>query len=109
MLEHAELLARWFGERAGVRGFRKHGAWYTKGFRGSSRLRPRLMQIETLAELRAVLAEVASDEPFPPAAMRVPRGKTGGRQRVVLPEGWLADRDDPAPPSALAEDPASGG
>jgi len=109
MREHAELLARWFGERVGVRGFRKHGAWYTKGFRGSSRLRPRLMQIETLAELRAVLDEAASDEPFPPAAMRVPRGKTGGRQRVVLPEGWLCDRDDPTPPSAHAEDATSGG
>jgi len=109
MLEHAELLAGWFGERMGVRGFRKHGAWYTKGFRGSARLRPRLMAVETLAELEALLAEVASDEPFPAAAMRVPRGKTGGRQRVVLPEGWLADRDDPTPPGSEAEDATSGG
>jgi nifR3 family TIM-barrel protein len=109
MLEHAELLARWFGERMGVRGFRKHGAWYTKGFRGSARLRPRLMAVETLAELEALLAEAASDEPFPAAAMRVPRGKTGGRQRVVLPEGWLADRDDPTPPGSEAEDATSGG
>jgi nifR3 family TIM-barrel protein len=109
MLEHAELLCGWFGERVGMRGFRKHGSWYTKGFRGSSRLRPQLMQIETRDELAALLAEVASDEPFPPAAMRVPRGKTAGRQRVALPEGWLADRDDPTPPSVEAEDPSSGG
>jgi len=109
MLEHAELLCAWFGDRVAMRGFRKHGAWYTKGFRGSSRLRPRLMQIETHDELAALLAEVASDEPFPPAAMRVPRGKTSGRQRVALPEGWLADRDDPTPPGAEAEDPSSGG
>ena len=109
MLEHAELLSRWFGERVGMRGFRKHGAWYTKGFRGSARLRPRLMQVETLDQLRAELATVASDEPFPPAAMRVPRGKTAGRQRVVLPEGWLAERDDPTPPGVDAEDASSGG
>jgi len=109
MLEHAELLSRWFGERVGLRGFRKHGAWYTKGFPGSARVRPRLMAIETLAELAELLAGVASLEPFPPAAMRVPRGKTGGRQRVALPEGWLADRDDPTPPGSEAEDATSGG
>jgi nifR3 family TIM-barrel protein len=109
MLEHAELLAAWFGERRGVRMFRQHAGWYTKGFRGSTRLRPRLMAVATLDELRAELAAIAHDEAFPPAAMRVPRGKSGGRQRVVLPEGWLADRDDPTPPDERAEDPSSGG
>jgi nifR3 family TIM-barrel protein len=109
MREHAELLCAWFGERRGIRMFRQHGGWYTKGFRGSTRLRPRIMAVETLAALDAVLAEIAHDEPFPPAAMRVPRGKSGGRQRVVLPEGWLADRDDPTPPGVEAEDESSGG
>jgi nifR3 family TIM-barrel protein len=109
MREHAELLAAWFGERRGVRMFRQHAGWYTKGFRGSTRWRPRLMAVATLAELGAALGAIAHDEAFPPAAMRVPRGKSGGRQRVVLPEGWLADRDDPTPPDARAEDPSSGG
>ena len=109
MLEHARLLAEWFGEPHGVRGFRKHGAWYTKGFPHSARLRPRIMQVETLAQLEELLADYASDEPFPPGALRVPRGKTGGTQRVVLPEGWLLDRDNPTPPGAEAEDDTSGG
>jgi nifR3 family TIM-barrel protein len=109
MREHARLLGDWFGERTGMRSFRKHGTWYTKGFRGSARLRPLLMQVETLADLDKLLAEHATDEPFPPAAMRVPRGKTGGTQRVALPEGWLALRDDPTPPGAEAEDETSGG
>jgi nifR3 family TIM-barrel protein len=109
MLEHARLLAGWFGERHGVRGFRKHGAWYTKGFRGSSRLRPLLMQVETLAQLEALLGAHGTDEPFPPSALRVPRGKTGGTQRVALPEDWLLDRDDPTPPGVEAEDESSGG
>jgi len=108
-LEHARLLAAWFGERHGVRGFRKHGAWYTKGFPNSSRLRPLLMQVETLAQLEALLAAHVADEPFPPSALRVPRGKTAGTQRVVLPEGWLLDRDDPTPPGVDAEDETSGG
>jgi nifR3 family TIM-barrel protein len=109
MREHARLLCDWFGERTGMRSFRKHGTWYTKGFRGSARLRPLLMQVATRADLDKLLAEHASDEPFPPAAMRVPRGKTGGTQRVALPEGWLALRDDPTPPGAEAEDATSGG
>ena len=109
MLDHARLLAEWFGERHGVRGFRKHGAWYTKGFPHSARLRPLIMQVETLAQLEELLAAHASDEPFPPGALRVPRGKTGGTQRVVLPEGWLLDRDDPTPPGVEAEDDTSGG
>jgi nifR3 family TIM-barrel protein len=108
-LEHAELLVSWFGEHRGVRMFRQHGGWYTKGFRGGSKLRPRIMSVETLAALREVFASVEADDPFPPAAMRVARGKSGGRQRVVLPEGWLADRDDPTPPGAEAEAETSGG
>ncbi len=108
-LEHAELLVTWFGEHRGVRMFRQHGGWYTKGFRGGTRLRPRIMAVTTLAALRDVLASVPHDDPFPPAAMRVPRGKSSGRQRVVLPEGWLDDRDDPTPPGAEAEDATSGG
>jgi nifR3 family TIM-barrel protein len=109
MREHARLLCAWFGEAHGIRGFRKHGSWYTKGFHGSSRLRPLLMKIETLAELDALLAAHATDELFPPSALRVPRGKTGGTQRVALPEGWLDDRDDTTPPDARAEDESSGG
>jgi nifR3 family TIM-barrel protein len=109
MREHARLLASWFGERAGLRSFRKHGSWYTKGFRGSARLRPLLMQVATLAELEELLSAHAADEPFPPSAVRVPRGKTAGTQRVALPEGWLALRDDPTPPGFEAEDPTSGG
>ncbi len=109
MLEHAELLARWFGEGPGLRGFRKHATWYTKGFRNSAQLRQRLTAVRDRDELAVVLATLDPDEPFPPSALRVPRGKSGGRQRVVLPEGYLDDLDDATPPSAEAEDPASGG
>jgi tRNA-dihydrouridine synthase len=111
MLEHAELLAAWAGEASGLRSFRKHAAWYTKGFRDSARLRERLSRVATLAELRGELAGLDGTEPFPAHALRVPRGKHGGTQRVALPEGYLdADRlDDDTPPPPEAEDPASGG
>ena len=41
--------------------------------------------------------------------MRVPRGKTGGTQKVALPEGYLDDLDDATPPPVEAEAADSGG
>ena len=109
MLEHARLLAGFLGEPGAMRSFRKHSAWYTKGFRGGAPLRERLMRVQTVAELVALLAGVDRCLPFPPEAMRVQRGKTGGTQTVVLPAGFLIDRDDATPPGPEAETADSGG
>ncbi len=109
MMEHARDLVDWFDEPSAMRSFRKHAGWYTKGFRGSARLRDRLMRIATLSDLEDVLADVDRDEPYPPHALRARRGKRGGTQRVVLPPGFLDSLDDDAPPPADAEDPVSGG
>ena len=92
-----------------MRTFRKHTSWYTKGFRGGAPLRERLMHVRTLAELESVLAEVDRTQTFPPEAMRVPRGKTGGTQKVALPQGYLDDREDETPPGPEAEAADSGG
>ncbi len=109
MLEHATLLSKWLPEAVAVRMFRKHATWYTKGFRYSTRLRGELIAIETLDDLRRVLRAIDRDEPFPHAALRVPRGKRAGTQKVALPEGYLDDLDDATAPGAEAEDSAGGG
>jgi nifR3 family TIM-barrel protein len=109
MLEHASLLVAWFGERSAMLSFRKHGGWYTRGFRGSARLRDRLMSVRTFAELEAALSGIDREQPFPPHAHLVRRGKRAGTQRVALPPGWLDDPNDDSPPDADAEDPVSGG
>jgi len=110
MLEHARLLVAWLGDEIGaMRMFRKHSSWYTKGFRGGSPLRERLMHVTGAAELAQVLGGVERALPFPPDAMRVPRGKTAGTQKVALPEGYLDELDDATPPSVLAEAADSGG
>lgn len=109
MLEHVQRLIAWFDERTGVRMFRKHATWYTKGFRGSAALRSEIMQASTLPQLRSVLERLPADEPFPPRSMRVPRGKTAGTQKVVLPDGFLDDLEDATPPCADAAALASGG
>lgn len=106
-LEHATLLSEWAGEGPAMRMFRRHSSWYTKGFRGSAELRSRLMRIRSLRELEDVLGSADPCEPFPPDAMRVPRGKTAGRQKVSLPAGFLQNRlTDATPPVHV--DPAGG-
>ncbi len=109
-VEHAALLCEWAGEDQAMRMFRRHSSWYTKGFRGSAKLRARLMRVATLGELEDVLSAVDAAEPFPPEAMRVPRGKTAGRQKVSLPEGFLAERlIDDTPPVHLDIPALAGG
>ena len=107
MRDHAARLAAWFGEAQAMRMFRRHATWYVKGFYGSAALRDALVHIVTLADLDAALAAIRADEPFPPLAMRVPRGKAGGTQQVHLPLGWTDDLDDLAPPAA--EEDGDGG
>jgi len=107
MRRHARLLVEWAGPRHGVRDFRKHATWYTKGFPGSTKMRDELIRIESLEELDAILAEGEPELAFPPLAMRAKRGKKGGRQRVVLPEGFRENLADPTPPEA--EEAGDGG
>jgi len=100
MMEHAALLCAWLGEHHAMRAFRRHASWYTKGFHGSARIRPRLMRVESLGELREILGALDPALPFPPSAMRVKRGKTSGTQQVALPAGYLDDLDDETVPAA---------
>jgi nifR3 family TIM-barrel protein len=109
MLEHARLLVTWSGEEPALRSFRKHSSWYTKGFPGGAPLRERLMHVRTMVELAEVLSGVDRTLPFPPDAMRVPRGKSGGTQKVALPQGYLDDLEDATPPPVEAETADTGG
>ncbi|ADI10371.1 putative dihydrouridine synthase [Streptomyces bingchenggensis BCW-1] len=109
MRRHAELLAQWLeNEERGVIDFRKHVAWYTKGFSVGSEMRKRLAITSSLAELDALLGELDLDQEWP-AGADGPRGRTSGRNRVVLPDGWLEDPYDCAGVSADAELDTSGG
>lgn len=94
MYRHAELLSQHMGEERGCKEFRKHIAWYLKGFGAGGELRQALGLVSTLAELETLLAELNPDEPFPTVVLGAPRGRQGSaRKRVVLPEGWLDDTD----------------
>jgi nifR3 family TIM-barrel protein len=98
MRRHAVLLTGCLGsETEGVVDFRKHVAWYLKGFPVGSELRHRLGLVGSLDELTELLATLDPDEPFP-ADAEGPRGRQGSPGRVVLPERWLDDADDPSVP-----------
>ncbi|MER7662217.1 MULTISPECIES: tRNA dihydrouridine synthase DusB [unclassified Streptomyces] len=109
MRRHAELLGEWIGdETRGVIDFRKHVAWYLKGFAVGSEMRKKLAITSSLAELDAQLAELDLDQAWPVGADG-PRGRTSGNNRVVLPDGWLKDPYDCAGIGAEAELDTSGG
>ncbi|MEE6263556.1 tRNA dihydrouridine synthase DusB [Plantactinospora sonchi] len=116
MRRHAELLADWYadggrnpnGERDGCVDFRKHVAWYLKGFPVGSELRRALAMVNSLAELDDLLGKLDTAEPFPVQTLGQPRGRTNSPGKVVLPDGWLADRDSAEVPTG-AELADSGG
>ncbi|MFB7651414.1 MULTISPECIES: tRNA dihydrouridine synthase DusB [unclassified Streptomyces] len=127
MVRHATLLGEWIenggtarratveggggrraGEARGVIDFRKHVAWYLKGFAVGSEMRKRLAITSSLEALRAGLDELDLDQPWPTGADG-PRGRTSGNNRVVLPDGWLKDPYDCAGVGEEAELDTSGG
>ncbi|MBG6138541.1 tRNA dihydrouridine synthase DusB [Longispora fulva] len=109
MRRHAGLLAEWFTkERDGVTDFRKHVAWYLKGFPVGGELRRAMAMSSSLMELENLLGKLEHDTPFPQSELGLPRGRTNSPGKVFLPEGWLADRDsDEVPEGAELDD--SGG
>lgn len=117
MRRHAELLVEQFtvgardaarGERDGCTDFRKHVAWYLKGFPVGSELRRSLAMIDSLAQLDDLLGKLDPAAPFPVETLGQPRGRTNSPGKVFLPNGWLDSRDDDTVPQG-AELADSGG
>ena len=55
MLRHARLQIDFKGEYLGIREMRKHVAWYTKGMKGSAKLRDAINLVESYEELEELL------------------------------------------------------
>jgi len=92
MRRHAELLVATLGPDRGPRDFRKHIAWYLKGFSVRHHIRLGLANVSSLAELDELLAQLDAEQPFPSDVARGPRGRTTPGKHVALPEGWLDSR-----------------
>jgi len=109
MRRHAELLAAHLGEERGCTEFRKHIAWYLKGFRAGGEVRHQLAMISSLAALEELLGRLDPAEAYPVAELGTPRGRQGSPRRVTLPERWLESRELGAALDVGAEDVTSGG
>jgi len=94
MRRHAELLAGLMTEPRGLADFRKHVAWYLRGFAVGGEVRAALGRVSTLTELDGLLARVDPDQASPVEIRGTPRGRQGSPRKVSLPQGWLDGRDD---------------
>src|SRR5699024_4191312 len=97
MHRHLELLIEHHGEMKGCREIRKHISWYLHGFPAGSELRVGLARVTSMAEFEDLLGRLDPSVPFPDDGY-TPRGRQGSPGKVVLPEGWLEDPDDPSVP-----------
>ena len=58
LLRHAKMQIDCKGDYTGIREIRKHAAWYTAGYRNSSKLRGRINEVENYEQLEALFREV---------------------------------------------------
>jgi nifR3 family TIM-barrel protein len=95
MYRHAELLVEYFeDEFRACRDFRKHVAWYLKGFSVRNPIRVALAQVSSLAQMRGLLDQLDGGQVFPVAIGEGPRGRSTPTRPVALPDKWLANPDE---------------
>jgi len=99
MKQHARALVEARGDEGfAVRDFRRHTGWYLTGYPVGGAARKRLAMASSLAELDELLDALDPAAELPAGSESLPRGHVQGPRHVVLPEHWLRDRLDPAPP-----------
>ena len=69
------------GEERGCKEFRKHIAWYLKGFRAGGEVRAKLGLVSTLDDLDRLLTELDSGEAFPLTELGAPVAGRAARAR----------------------------
>ncbi|MDT4994121.1 MAG: hypothetical protein QOH97_4013 [Actinoplanes sp.] len=109
MSRHAHLLVDALeNERHGCADFRKHVAWYLKGFAVGGELRRNLAMVTSLAQLDDLLALLDPAVAFPAESLGQPRGRINAPGKVTLPYGWLESRDDDTVPEGAEMDNSGG-
>jgi hypothetical protein len=109
MLEHAQGLMQIMGPEFGIRNFRKHCGWYLTGYPVGSDVRRSFSTAATFADLERVAAGLDHTMRLVEGGERFARGHTNGPIKVVLPEGYLENRDDLTVPDDGHEMALSGG
>jgi nifR3 family TIM-barrel protein len=107
MMRHGQLLVEFFeSEGRAMRDFRKHMAWYLKGFSVPRQLRANFGMVSSLSELEHLLSQL-EEQQYPVDIADAPRGRRSHGRSVHLPDGWLDDPDEFA--SISIDDAVSGG
>ncbi len=91
--------------------FRKHLAWYLKGYPVGSDIRQRAGHVGTVPELESLLDALDPMADAVPVAepASIARSHHHALKKVALPDGWLDDPDEDVQLSAAAEALVSGG
>jgi nifR3 family TIM-barrel protein len=107
MFRHGQLLVDFFeNEGRAMRDFRKHVAWYLKGFRVEREIRSSLGMVSSLSELDYLLSQI-ENQPYPTQVADAPRGRNSKLRPTTLPQDWLLDPDEI--PAITIDDSISGG
>ena len=97
---HVDLIESWSAtgrhadEPTRLSPFRKHLAWYLKGYPVGSAVRQAVGQVSTRADLERLLDRVDPEAIAVDGAERMVRSHSNPLRRVALPDGWLDDPDD---------------
>jgi nifR3 family TIM-barrel protein len=94
MLEHAEGLMSIMGPEFGIRNFRKHAGWYLTGYPVGPETRRAFSTVATYADMQSLASRLDRSVRLVEGGERLTRGHTNGPIKVVLPEGYLQNRDD---------------
>jgi nifR3 family TIM-barrel protein len=90
---HVQLIVEWQDGEERLAHFRKHLAWYLKGYPVGSAVRQQAGQVATVAEIEALLDQLDPDAEAPEGVERIVRSHSNALARVALPDGWLGDPD----------------
>ncbi|MGB6058329.1 MAG: tRNA dihydrouridine synthase DusB [Microthrixaceae bacterium] len=106
---HLELIIEWQGGEDRLNHFRKHLAWYLKGYAIGGGVRGRAALVSTMDEVNSLLDELDPDLEAPEGVEKINRSHSSAQRRVALPDGWLDDPDQIVALPRGAEALVSGG
>jgi len=109
MCTHAEALCAHMGASHGITNFRKHAGWYLTGYPVGTEARRRFSMVASMDELVALCGSMDPSLHLVAGGERLKRGHTNGPIKVVLPEHYLASRDDLVVPDDADVAALSGG
>ncbi len=106
---HVELIIEWQHGEERLAHFRKHLAWYLKGYPVGGDVRRLAGQVATVQQIEELLERLDPEAEAPEGVERIVRSHSNSLRRVALPEGWLDDPDEDVALPRGAEALVSGG